>query len=166
VLCEQGPCLKSVPEGSHELTVRRDGYKTYSRRIVITAKTETTVKASLAPAPGRTDAVVAYVLTAAFGGAGIYLGTQSKNIKSELTDEIALGMPPVDNNDPRFLRGKIYAIAADGAFAIAGVTLITAVWYTFRDKGPASRGQIDVRTLALQPQLGPSYAGVGMEARW
>jgi hypothetical protein len=166
VLCEQGPCLKSVTEGSHEITIKRDGYKTYSKRIVITPKTETTVKVQQAQKPGRGDAIVAYVLTAAFGGAAIYLGTQSENIKTELQDEIAAGMPPVDNNDPRFTRGKIYAIAADGAFAIAGVTLLTAIYYTFRDKGPPTRAQIDVRALALQPQIGPTYAGVGMEARW
>jgi tetratricopeptide (TPR) repeat protein len=166
VLCEQGPCLKSVTEGSHELTIKRDGYKTYSKRIVITPKTETTVKVQQAQKPGRGDAIVAYVLTAAFGGAAIYLGTQSENIKTELQDEIAAGMPPVDNNDPRFTRGKIYAIAADGAFAIAGVTLLTAIYYTFRDKGPPTRAQLDVRALALQPQIGPTYAGVGMEARW
>ena len=166
VLCEQGPCLKSVTEGSHEITIKRDGYKTYSKRIVITPKTETTVKVQQAQKPGRGDAIVAYVLTAAFGGAAIYLGTQSENIKTELQDEIAAGMPPVDNNDPRFTRGKIYAIAADGAFAIAGVTLLTAIYYTFRDKGPPTRAQLDVRALALQPQIGPTYAGVGMEARW
>jgi tetratricopeptide (TPR) repeat protein len=166
VLCEQSPCLKSVTEGSHELVVKRGGYKAYSRRVVITAKTETIVKVQMAEKPGRSDAIVAYVLAAAIGGGGIYLGLQSKNLKTELEDDIARGMPPVDNNDPRFFRGKIYAIAADGAFAIAGVTLLTAVYYTFRDKGPPTRGQIDVRTLALQPQLGPTYAGIGMEARW
>jgi hypothetical protein len=155
-----------VPEGTHEITVKRDGYKTYSRRITIAAKTETSIKVQLAPKPGRTDAVVAYVLTAGFGAGAWYLGTQAKNLKTELADDIAAGMPPVDNNDPRFLRGKIYAIAADGCMAIAGITFLTAVYYTFRDKGPASRGQIDVHTLALQPQIGPTYAGLGMEARW
>jgi hypothetical protein len=166
VVCPTGPCLTSVPEGSHEITVKRDGYKTYSRRITITAKTETTIKVQQAQKPGRGDAIVAYVLTAAFGGGGIYLGMQAKNLKTELQDDIAKGMPPVDNNDPRFLRGKIYSIAADGCFAVAGITLLTAVYYTFRDKGPPTRASIDVHTLALQPQIGPTYAGLGMEARW
>ncbi|HEY5926118.1 MAG TPA: PEGA domain-containing protein [Kofleriaceae bacterium] len=166
VVCPQGPCLRSVPEGSHEITVRRSGYKTYSRKIVITPKTETTIRVQAAPKPGRTDAVVAYVLTAAFAGGGIYLGTQAKGLKTDLQSEIDAGSPPVDNNDPRFLRGKIYAIAADGCFAIAGVTLLTALYYTFRDKGPASRASIDVHAIAVQPQIGPTYAGLGMEARF
>jgi len=166
VACPTGPCLKSVPEGSHEISVRRSGYKSYSRRIVITPKTETTIKVQQAPKPGRGDAVVAYVLTAAFGGGGIYLGTQAKNLKADLQNEINAGNPPVDNNDPRFLRGKIYAISADGCFAIAGITFLTAVYYTFRDKGPPTRAQIDVHAFALQPQIGPTYAGLGMEARF
>jgi len=166
VACPTGPCLKSVPEGSHEVMVRRSGYKSYSRKIVITPKTETTIKVQQAQKPGRGDAVVAYVLTAAFAGGGIYLGSQSKTIKEDLQKEIDAGMPPVDNNDPRFLRGKIYAIAADGCFAIAGITLLTAVYYTLRDKGPPTRAQIDVHAFAVKPQIGPTYAGLGWEGRF
>jgi hypothetical protein len=166
VWCDPGPCTKSVPEGSHEIEIKRSGYKTYKRRIQITPKTETTVKLQQAPAPGRGDAVVAYVFAGLFGGAGAYLGTQSKNLKEELTRDIAAGSPPVDNNDPRFLRGKLFAISADACFAIGGIALLTAVYYTFRDKGPPSRAQIDVRTLAVTPQLSPTFAGLGMEARW
>ncbi len=162
VVCPQGPCLTNVPEGSHEITVRRDGYKEYSKRIVITPKTETSIKVQQQPKPGRGDAIVAYVVAAAFGGGGIYLGTQAKNLKADLESEIAAGDPPVDNNDPRFLRGKIYAIAADGAFAVAGVSLLFAVYYTFRDKGPPTRALIDVKSMALQPQVGPTYAGLGL----
>jgi len=164
IACQTGPCFVSVPEGGHDIAVKRDGYKTYSRRIVITPKTETAIKVQQAPKPSRTDAVVAYVLTAAFAGGGVYLGTQAKNLKSDLQNEIDAGNPPVDNNDPRFLKGKIYAIAADGCFAIAGITFLTAVYYTFRDKGPPTRALIDVRALAVRPHVGPTYAGLGMEA--
>jgi len=166
VACESGPCIKNLPEGGHDVEVKRDGYKTYSRRITVRAKTETSVKVQQAKAPGRSDAVVAYVIAAIFGGGGIYLGLQAKNLKTDLQADIDAGMPPVDNNDPRFLRGKIYSIAADGCFAIGGIALATAIWYTFRDKGPPTRAQIDVHTFAVMPQLGPTYAGVGMETRW
>ena len=49
---------------------------------------------------------------------------------------------------------------------IAGITALTAVYYTFRDKGAPSTALIDVRALALQPQIGPGYAGLGMEVQW
>jgi tetratricopeptide (TPR) repeat protein len=166
VACEPGPCLKNVPEGSHVIEVTREGYKPYRRRLTISPKTETTIKVQQAPKPGRGDAVAGYVVAGLFGGAGIYLGTQAKNLKADLQKDIDAGSPPVDNNDPRFLRGKIYSIAADGCFAIGGIAFLTAIYYTFRDKGPPTRASIDVRAVAVHPQIGPTFAGLGMEASW
>jgi tetratricopeptide (TPR) repeat protein len=165
-LCPTGPCLKSVPEGSHVIEVRRDGYKPYKRRIQIVAKTETTIKVQQAPSPGRGDAIVAYVFAGIFGGAAAYLGTQANKLQDELKADIAAGNPPVDNNDPRFFKGKVYAISADACFAIGGIALLSAIYYTFRDKGPPTRAQIDVRTLALTPHVGSQYAGIGLEGRF
>ncbi|MDQ3366226.1 MAG: PEGA domain-containing protein [Myxococcota bacterium] len=164
--CERGPCLKSVQQGEHLVTVTRPGMKTYSRRIKVQAKTESTIKVSLAPTPSRSDAVIAYVLAGAFTGGGIYLGLQSNKYRDELSTQIAAGDPPVDNNDSRFTKGKLFAIAADVTFVLAGVTALTAVYYTFRDKGAPSTGLIDVRAMALSPQIGPGYAGLGMEMSW
>ena len=166
VLCERGPCRKGVREGVHTVTVRRPGYKTYSRRLEIQAKTEASIKVALAKKPSRTDAIVAGVLAAGFAGGGLYLGMKASDLEDELKGDIEGGSPPVDPDDPRFTRGKIYAIAADGAFVVAGVTALTAIYYTFRDKGAPSTATIDVRALALTPQIGPTYAGLGMEVRW
>jgi tetratricopeptide (TPR) repeat protein len=166
VLCERGPCRKGVRQGTRSVVVKRPGHKAYRRSFNIQPRTETSVKVALARAPSRTDAVVAYVLTGIFLGGGIYAGMESRNIQKELDRDIAAGSPPVDDNDPRFTRGKIYAIAADGAFALSIVSGLTAVYYTFRDKGPPSTALIDVNALALQPQVGPGYAGLGMEVQW
>ncbi len=166
VACERGPCLKAMQQGDHVVTVTRPGFKSYSRRVTIQAKTEMAIKVGLAPQPSRSDAVVAYVLAGAFGGTGIFLGLQANKYRDQLKDGIARGNPPVDSNDPRFTKGKIFAIAADATFLVAGITALTAVYYTFRDKGAPSTALIDVRALALSPQVGPGYAGLGMEARW
>jgi hypothetical protein len=166
VACERGPCLKALQQGDHVITVSRGGFKSYTRRVTIQAKTEMSLKVGLAPRPGRSDAVIAYVLAAGFGGAGIYLGVQANKYRDDLKGEIAAGEPPPDTNDPRFTKGKIFAIAADAAFVVAGITALTAVYYTFREKGQPSTALIDVRALALQPQIGPGYAGLGMEAHW
>jgi tetratricopeptide (TPR) repeat protein len=162
LLCERGPCIKSVPQGDHTISVDRPDYKPYQRRVTIQPKTETSIKVALSPKPGRSDAVVAYVLGAVFIGGGTYLGLQANKLHDDIAKVIAAGNPPVDSNDPRFDRGKIYAIAADAAFVVGGITLLTAVYYTFRDKGAPTTGLIDVRALALQPQVGPNYAGLGM----
>lgn len=164
--CAHGPCLRSVPVGEHTVRVERSGHKPYQRRVDVQAKTETTLKVTLAERPGRGDAVAAYVFAAAFGGGGVYLGLQAQKYRDELRKEIDAGNPPVDTGDERFLRGKIFAIAADATFAIAGITAITAIYYTFRDKGDDSQGIVDVRSVALQPQIGPGYAGLGMGVSW
>jgi len=166
VLCERGPCLKSVPQGDHTLTVTRSGMKTYSRRINVQAKTETTVKVALAPTPSRTDAIVAYVLAGGFTAGGVVLGLKANGYRDDLRKEIDTGEPPPDTNDPRYTKGKIFAIAANVSYAIAGVTALTAIYYTFRDKGSSSTGLIDVRAMALTPHISKEYAGIGMEVQW
>jgi len=166
VLCERGPCLKALPQGEHTITVKRPGFKPYSRRITIQAKTSTEMKVGLAPNPSRSDAVIAYILAAGFGGGAIFLGLQANHLHDDLNSAITKGSPPPDNNDPRFTRGKIFAIAADASFALAGITALTAIYYTFRDKGLPSTALIDVKALALEPQVGPGYAGLGMEVHW
>jgi hypothetical protein len=162
VLCERGPCLKGVAQGDHTLTVTRPDFKPYSRRITIQAKTETQIRVTLAPTPSRGDAVVAYVLAGGFGAGAIALGLRADKYRNDLRHDIAAGSPPPDAGDSRFGTGKIYAIAADAALAAAGISALTAVYYTFRDKGAPSTGLIDVRALALRPEFGPGYAGLGV----
>jgi hypothetical protein len=164
--CERGPCLKALRQGEHTVRVERSGMKPFQRRVTIQAKTETTIKVALAQKPGRGDAVIAYILAAGFGGGGAFLGLQANKYRDELRKEIDAGNPPVDTRDSRFLKGKIFAIAADATYVIAGITALTAIYYTFRDKGAPSTGLIDVRALALQPQIGPGYAGLGMGVSW
>jgi hypothetical protein len=164
--CERGPCLRSVPEGEHTVRVERPGMKSFQRKLSIQAKTETAIKVSLAPKPGRSDAVVAFVLAAGFGGGGAFLGLQAKKYRDDLRTDIDAGDPPVDNRDDRFTKGKIFAIAADASFALAGIAAISALYYTFRDKGPPTTGLMDIRAVALQPEIGPGYAGLGMGVSW
>ena len=166
VLCERGPCRKAVRRGAHELVVRRPGYKPYRRSIDMQPQIEMNLRVSLAKIPGRGDAVWAYIFAAAFAGGGVYLGLEANQIRDDLRREIDLGMPPPDSDDPRFLRGKLMAVGADVGYALAGVSLATAVYYTFRDKGAPSTGSTEVRTLAVEPRIEPGYAGIGMEVSW
>jgi PEGA domain len=166
VLCERGPCLKSIQEGEHTITVTRPDFKPYTKRIRIQAKTETQTRITLARKPGRSDAIVAGVLAGVFIGGGAYLGLEANKLRDDLRAEIDTGTVPPDSNDPRFLRGKIFAIGADAAFALGGITALTAIYYAFREKGAPSTGLIDVRALALRPEVGPGYAGLGMGVSW
>ena len=166
LLCEHGPCRKAVKEGSHTVSVRRAGYKSYSRKVEIQAKTEVTIRADLARKPGRADAITAYVFSGLFLGAGIYLGVTANGIEDDLAAEIAAGAPPPDPADSRFQKGKIFAIAADSAFVLGALSALTAVYYTFRDKGAPSTGTVDVKAVAFEPRLGAGYAGLDLAVRW
>jgi len=162
IFCKRGPCLKPIKAGVHKVEVRRKDYKSFSRTIDLQSKTEVTVKSTLAKRPGRGDAIAAYVFAAAFAGGGIYLGLQAKKIEDDINNEIAAGNPPPDTNDPRLDKGKIYSWAANAAYALSGISFLTAVYYTFRDKGKPSTGRVDVRAMAVRPMLTPTYAGVGI----
>lgn len=166
VLCERGPCRKPVPEGYHTITIRRPGYRPFTTRVEVQARTEVSVSAQLTRKPGRGDAVGAYVVSALFAGGGAYLGLQARKIEDDLRAEIAAGDPPPDSEDPRLLRGKLFAIGANAAFGVSGIVALTAIYYTFREKGAPSTGTIDVQTLALQPRIGSDYAGMDLEVRW
>jgi tetratricopeptide (TPR) repeat protein len=166
LLCERGPCRKAVKEGEHTISVRRAGYKPYNRKVEVQAKTEVTIRSDLAKKPGRGDAITAYVFSGLFIGGGVYLGLTANGIKSELEDEIAAGLPPPDPGDSRFQKGKIFAIAADAAFGLGALSALTAIYYTFRDKGAPSSGSVDIKAVALEPQVGPGYAGLNMEMSW
>lgn len=163
VLCERGPCRKPVPRGKHSLSIRRDGYKSLDRSINIQEKTQMSLRADLAEKPGRGDAVWAYIFSGVFLGGGIYLGLQAKSIQDDLASDIATGMPPTDPGDERFQRGKLFAYGADAAYALAGISFVTALYYTFRDKGPPSTSSTEVRTVSAQPEVRPGYAGLGVQ---
>ena len=166
VACQRGPCRVPVREGRHRVTVGRSGYKSYRTTIDVQAKTEISLRAALAKKPGRGDAVVAYIFAAGFAGGGVYLGREANKLRDELRTEIDAGDPPPDSADPRFTRGKYFAIGANAAYGVAGILGLAAIYYTFRDKGASSSATIDVRSLVLVPDLGPDRAGLALEMSW
>ena len=49
---------------------------------------------------------------------------------------------------------------------MAGLLGLAAIYYTFRDKGLPSTAILDVGAVGFSPQVGPTYAGLGMEVSW
>ena len=187
VFCERGPCREPIPEGNHTIEVKRSGYKTYSVDVDVQSRTQMTLRSRLAEEPSRMDAVVMYIVSAAFLGGGIWAGLKAKSIEDDIQSDIDAGAPPPDEDDGRFTRGKIWSISADAALGVGGITFLMAVYYTFRDKGQASTGQIEIERVGatsrrerpsqvpsplaapmvrVEPQVGTDFAGLGMEVRW
>jgi hypothetical protein len=158
--------VRKVPEGDHTIEITRPGYKPLVKLITVTAKAETSLKVNMAPEPGHGDAIAAYIVAGVFLGGAIYAGSQANDIHDQLANAIAKGNPPVDSGDSRFFKGKIYAISADAGFGIAAIVGLSAIWYTFRTKGSPSVGTADVRALALEPEIGPNFAGLGVGGAW
>jgi tetratricopeptide (TPR) repeat protein len=161
-----GPCRWPVAQGPHKVSIQKSGHKSYSRTIDVKQKTEITIRPSLAPEPSRADAIWAYAFAAAFTGGGIYLGIQAGNIKDDIQADIDSGNPPPDQEDPRFFKGKLFAISADAAYTLGAATFLAAVYYTFREKGRPSTATTDISSIAITPEVTPDYAGLGLEVRW
>jgi hypothetical protein len=166
VICKGEPCRHATPPGKHTIAVQRSGYKPYHRTLHMQAGDDMTLSVKLAKDHGRSEAVWAYLFTAAFAGGGAYLSLQARDLYNELEAEINRGAPPPDSDDPRFPRGKLYTLGADVAYGLAGFTLLTAVYYTARDKGPPSKGSLDMLPVTIAPHIAPEYAGIDMEVTW
>ncbi|MBK9035457.1 MAG: PEGA domain-containing protein [Myxococcales bacterium] len=147
VVCERGPCRTPVREGKRTIVVSRSGFKPYRARLELQAKTELTVTPNLVKRPGRTDAVVAYIFTAilAGGATGAYIYANGLKVDDSLYD-----------------KRDYVKYGAYGGWGLAGVVGLSAIYYTFRDKGPPSTGTVDVKALALTPTVGSDFAGLSV----
>ena len=151
VLCERGPCRKPVKEGVHTVVVSRSGYKPYKVRLDVAARTQISIRPDLVKKPSRADAVVAYLFAGLFAGGatGAYLYQDGLTVDDSLYE------------DRKFVRYGAYA-----GWGLAGVIGLSAIYYTFRDKGPPSTGMVDVRAVALEPTVGRDYAGLELGGRF
>ena len=146
-ICERLPCRAPLTQGKHKIVLSRGGYKPYRATLDFQARTEVTLRPMLARRPGRGDAVAAYIFAVLFAGAGTaaYL----------YADKVAVGETLYENR--QYVRYGGYA-----GWGLGGIIGLTAIYYTFRDKGPPSKATIDMRSLALTPTAGPSYAGLDL----
>ena len=67
----------------------------------------------------------------------------------------------VDNDDPRFLRGKIEAIGANVLYGVGAIVAVTAV-FGFFSHGPDSTGVADSKKSASRPRWAPGGGGLSL----
>src|SRR5690606_27807737 len=43
--CKRGPCIEKLEAGTHKVSLRRSGYRSYNQKIEVQSKTEVTMRA-------------------------------------------------------------------------------------------------------------------------
>ncbi len=100
------PCRTDLPPGRHRILVEKDGMEDYETELEIARGIETSVEVQMSVRPPRTRAISTAVVALVLIGGGAYVGHLAKTTKTDISDDIKAGVL-VDNDDPRFLRGKL-----------------------------------------------------------
>lgn len=166
IKCEGYPCRTKLPKGTHRIEMEREGFKPYLKeKVDIHQAEEVQLAIRLNPSPSRVKAWVSFGFAGALLAGGIVSGVISSNQSGSLEDDIAAGRV-YDSGDPRFLKGKITALVADGLFAASAIVAGLGFYYLFRNVGPDSFGEIRRTNVSFTPVLSPEMAGVTGKVRF
>ncbi|HKY40524.1 MAG TPA: PEGA domain-containing protein [Polyangiaceae bacterium] len=124
------------PAGSHKLTVVADGRKTFEGVVNVPRGQVLPVHVKMIPKYPRGAAWTQAVIGAAFIGAAAYFGNESNKIHDQLRADRDAGR--LDDSDSRVVKGRWFAVGADGGFAVGGVLGILATYNFIKDPLPES----------------------------
>ena len=158
------PCRAEVAPGKRKVVVEKAGMEDYEGELEVGRTTETTLDIQFSARPPRTRAISTAVTALVIIGAGAYVGHLSTQNKDGLNADIKAGVA-VDNDDPRFLHGKLEAIGADVLYGFGALIAISAV-ATFFSHGPDSTGVVDQKTLGFAPTLDGDGGGLAAWGRF
>src|SRR6185436_18297102 len=119
------PCRTEVPPGKRKVVVEKDGKEDYEAEVDVGQTTETTIDIQFSDRPPRTRAISTAVTAAVILAGAVYVGSLAKKNQDGLNAELPGSR--LDNDDPRFLRGKIEAIGADVLFGFGAIVGISAI---------------------------------------
>jgi PEGA domain/Tetratricopeptide repeat len=158
------PCRAEVAPGKHKVLVEKKGMEDYETEVELGRGIETSIEVQMSPRPPRTRAISTTIVALVFIGAGAYVGHLSQNAKDSLNSDIN-NHQLIDNNDPRFLRGKVEAIGADVLYGLGAIIAATAVYALF-EHGPDSTGVAEHKSISFAPVFGPDGAGLAFSGRF
>jgi hypothetical protein len=154
------PCRTEVSPGKHEIVVEKNGMEDYESDIDVPRGVDTTIEVQMSARPPRTRAITTAVVAALLIGGGAYVGHLSQQNKDAIQSDINNGVL-VDNDDPRFLRGKIEAIGANVLYGVGAIVAVTAVFGVFAH-GPDSTGVADSKKISFSPTMAPGGGGFSL----
>ncbi|HVV88838.1 MAG TPA: PEGA domain-containing protein [Kofleriaceae bacterium] len=146
-LCDRLPCREPLREGKHKVVLSRSGYKPYRATLDFQPHTEITLRPTLMKKPGRGDAVAAYIFAVLLAGGGTAAYYYANH---------------VEPGDTLYDNRKYVKYGAYGGWALGGLVGLTAIYYTFRDKGPPSTATVDIRSIAIGPAAAPGFGGLSV----
>jgi PEGA domain len=158
------PCRSEVTPGKHEVLVEKTGMEDYEADVDLPRGVETTIDVHMTDRPPRTRSITTAVVAAVLIGGGAYVGHLSQANHDAIQNDINHGVP-VDNNDSRFLRGKVEAIGADVLYGVGAIVAVTAVFGLFAH-GPESTGVADHKQVSFAPTMGPEGGGLSLWGRF
>ena len=150
-ICDRLPCRQPLRQGKHKIVLARSGYKPYRATLDFQPHTEVTLRPALAKKPGRGDAVAAYIFAVLLAGGGTAAYWYADN---------------VEPGESLYENRKYVKYGAYAGWGLGGLVGLTAIYYTFRDKGPPSTATLDIRSIALSPAAGPGYAGLDVAGQF
>ena len=154
-----------VEAGPHRITVQRDGMKDWEEQVDVQRGQLTPIRVRLRPAVSRSGAwAMATVGLLSIGG-GVALGLLGQGVRRDLANDRDAGT--LASDDDRFLRGRIYTIAANGAFGLGALLGILSLYYFLRDPLPDSEGTtLEPRDWTLRPALDLRHRAGGATLDW
>jgi hypothetical protein len=158
------PCRAEVTPGKHEILVEKRGKEDYETELDVARGVETTIEVQMSDRPPRTRAISTAVVAALLLGGGAYVGYLANQNQDSIKADVANGVL-IDNEDPRFMRGKIEAIGADVLYGLGAIVAITAV-FGFFSHGPDSTGVTDQKKISLTPTMNHDGGGLSLWGRF
>jgi PEGA domain len=159
------PCRTEVQPGKRHVVVEKEDYENFETDVEVAATTETTIEVQFwDPRPAKTRAISGAITALVILGGGAYVGYLSKKTKDALNADIMAGKP-IDNDDPRFLRGKLEAIGADVLFGLGAIVAISSLTSLF-SHNPDSTGAVDTKSLGFGPTLERGGGGLAAWGRF
>jgi hypothetical protein len=136
----EAPLDVELDAGSHKLTIKAPGYKSYEGMVTIPKGQVLPLNAEMVPTYPRGTAWTQAIIGAVFIGAGTYLGIKSNQLHSDLEADRRAGV--LEEDDERIKRGQIYAIGADAGFVLGGVLAGFATYNFIKDPYPDSKATV------------------------
>lgn len=129
------------PSGPHQLTVVADGRKTFEGVIDVPRGQVLPLHVKMIPKYPRGAAWTQAVIGAAFIGAAAYFGNESNEIYDQLEADRKAGR--LESGDSRAVKGRWFAVGANGGFAVGGVLGLLATYNFIKDPLPESSIRTD-----------------------